>query len=103
MKHAHRLALFLLALAILPVATTTAQEEIYVSPGTSWAGGASFGGPLGASVMGEMLMGLDADIREDARPSASALYGVWTAPAARACSSRGGSVSASRRPRHKRP
>jgi len=65
MRNARGIANAVLALVILPAAMASAQQEVTISPGTSLSGGASFGGPLGASVMGEVLWGLGADVRED--------------------------------------
>jgi len=56
MRHVRRAAL-LLALAA-PARVATAQER-------ALGGGASYGGPLGAAVMGELLYGLKVDVHED--------------------------------------
>ena len=56
MRHVRRVA-FLMALAA-PAAVATAQER-------ALSGGAGYGGPLGAAVMGELLYGLRVDVHED--------------------------------------
>jgi hypothetical protein len=56
MKNARWVA-FLMALAA-PAAVATAQERALI-------GGAGYGGPLGAAVMGELLYGLKVDVHED--------------------------------------
>ena len=56
MKHARWVAV-LMALAA-PAGVATAQER-------ALSGGAGYGGPLGAAVMGELLYGLKVDVPED--------------------------------------
>jgi hypothetical protein len=56
------LALVLLALAAPPARP---QEQVYVSPGVSFSPGAGFSGPIGASLMAELMYGLGADVKDD--------------------------------------
>lgn len=56
MKHVRRAGLVLVL--VLPAAIAGAQER-------ALAGGAGFGGPLGATVTGELVYGPGADVRDD--------------------------------------
>jgi hypothetical protein len=66
----HKSLILLCALA-LPAATGFAEdassmgEEVRVEPKARLSAGVGYGGPLGASVAGEVVYGLGADVRDD--------------------------------------
>jgi hypothetical protein len=68
-------------LTILCAVRASAQEEVRVSPGTSFSGGASFGGPIGASVMAEILYGPGADVRDEGEGVRGRVGGLFQAHA----------------------